>query len=152
MMEHGANLALDPERPGEGATVWGPLLRRPTSGLRGSRGSAVEATPRRVDLGVGGPVASRPHLGGRGAISVHVKSHDGAGSAMNKTWVLGSFRLRTQTEANGCNASPTRQHFRPPNPRSVAQPYKFPRSNMHCAPSQLKLNVATRVAKRKLPI
>jgi hypothetical protein len=61
--------------------------------------------PRRFDLGVGGPVASRPHLGGVHRIFGYVKPNNGTGCAVNDSGVLGGFRARSQPKANGSNAS-----------------------------------------------
>jgi hypothetical protein len=62
--------------------------------------------PRRFDLGVGGPVASRPHLGGVRRIFGYVKPNNGTGCAANESGVLGGFRAWSQPKANGSNASP----------------------------------------------
>ena len=84
-----------------------PLLRRPMSCLRSFGRSILEATPRRFDLGLGGTVASRPHLGGGFRKPGDVEPDHGTGRAVNKSRTPGSFRARNQHKANGNNAPPT---------------------------------------------
>src|SRR3979409_235422 len=84
----------------------GALRRPPRSGLCGSRGRTFETMPRRFDLGVRRPVASRPPLGGVHRIFGYVIPNDGTGCAVNDSGVLGGLRARSQPKANGSNASP----------------------------------------------
>ena len=75
-------------------------------GLRSLGGRAPETTPRRFNFGVGGPVASCPHLGSGRRIFGYLQPNYGARSAMNQAGALGGLRLRNQSNANGNNAPP----------------------------------------------
>jgi len=89
-------------------------------GLRSLGGRAPETTPRRFNFGVGGPVASCPHLGSGRRIFGYIKPNYGARSAMNQAGALGGLRLRNQSNANGNNAPPAWQHFNTHYPGPVA--------------------------------
>jgi hypothetical protein len=71
----------------------GASLRGPRSGLCGSRRRAFETMPRRFDLGVGGPVASRPYLCGGCRIFGYVEPNNGTGCAANEPGMLTGFGL-----------------------------------------------------------
>lgn len=78
------------------------LHRFPARGLRGAEMRAMQTAPRRLDVGVGGALASRPRLGGRRRIFGDVIADGGAGGAM--TGVFGGLRGGGQAKADRGNA------------------------------------------------
>jgi hypothetical protein len=104
------------------------LLRRPMSGLSSLAWHDLETTPRRLDLGLRGSVASRPHFSGGLRKPGDVKPDDGTGCAVNKSRRPRSFCARSQ-QANDNNASPTERHLLKPPSQANAGSNKFPRRN-----------------------
>jgi hypothetical protein len=81
--------------------------RPPMRGLGNLGGRAPETTPRRFNLGLGGPVASCPYLGGGRRIFGYIKPNDGTRCAVREAGALSGLRRLNQTKPNGSNAPPS---------------------------------------------